>query len=482
MTLDSAANALLGGVFWIIVARIAPADVVGSAANVVSLVSILVVFAGLGFQLGASKFISEYNSRGLKSLSQLVYSRTIQVTTAASLAIAVGWGLWFRYLFSNDQEFVLLIALGALSLPFQALVRSLNGVYQGCHRMAYCLLGDLTFLVLRLAIAVILVLRGLGAVGIVLGYAAGFITSATLGLTFLAPSALPKERKGHYPGLLRKMFRFSAPNYAATIFHTAANQVSIPLVFLLLSPAEAAYYNIAFLSRLVLVTTATSIGLALLPTVSSVISQGKRDSVSTLYNLSIRSAILLVSAPILVFFLIPDQVLGLISPEYSAASFSLQILAISSLGSIVFGIATSTLNGLNRPVSALFATGAGASVGIASSVIMIPVFGLAGAAAGSLVDGIIGATVAVGLLSTRGTVSIHAGFLVKPLMCLGGAIGVGELAIFAGVNVLAAVFLALVALLGISLALRILTLSEIGSLIVLTLQKVRPRNLCRSTE
>lgn len=492
MTLDSAANALLGGFFWIIVARIAPVDVVGKAAIVVALASILVIFAGLGFQIGVSKFISEYNSRGLGSLARLVFSRTIQVTAAASLIIAVGWALSSSIL-SSDKEFILLIALGALSLPFQALVRSLNGVYQGCHRMAYCLVGDLTFLILRLGVAVVLVLGGLGAVGIVLGYAVGFITSAMVGLTLLAPAALPKEKTGKSPGLLRRMFRFTAPNYAATIFHTASNQVSIPLVGYFLGAAFAGYYNIAFLTRLVLVTTATSIGLALLPTVSAVVSQGKGESVSTLYNLSIRSALLLVSAPILVFFLIPDQVLGLISSEYSIASLPMQILVISSLGSIVFGVATSALNGLNRPVSALFATGAGASLGIATTVIlipglsipgtfiMIPAFGLPGAAAGSLIEGIIGATIAVRLLSVKGPASLQVGSVVKPLLCLGCGIALGELTIFAGVNVLAAVILALVTLLGSALALRILKLSEIWSLISLTLQKVRPSNLSRST-
>ncbi len=480
MTLDSAANALLGGIFWIVVGKLAPDDVVGWAAQIVALTSVLVVFAGLGFNFGASKFISEYNSKGQRSLSRLVYSKTIKITLTSSLALALGLALLSAYVASgiyDDPQLTLLVVLGAVSLPFQALVRSLNGVYQGCHRMAYCFLGDMTFLSLRLVIAVLLVLGGFGAVGIVLGYVLGFITSALVGVTVLAPSALPKERKAEYPELSRKMFQFSTANYLATIFNTAANQVSIPLVGFFLGPSPAAHYNIAFLTRIVLVTTASSIGLALLPTVSSILSSEDRKSISILYNSSIRSAILLVSAPILVFFLVPNQVLELIRSEYTAASTALQILAISSLGSIVLATTTAVLNGMNRPFNALLATGIGAVVSIGLSAAMIPMWGISGAAVGVLVGGLAGAAISVSMLSLRESIPTQLSSVLKPSLALTSAIVVGELLIRIGIQAYFSVAVSLVALLGVAVVIGGLTPSELTSVIKLAIQKVKPQSL-----
>ncbi len=469
MTLDNAANATLGGIFWIVVAKIAASEVVGRAAIVVAVTSILVVFAGLGFAVGASKFISEYNSKGLPALSRLAYSKTIQITVVTSVVIAVGLALAGAY---PANELTLLLVVGALSIPFQALVRSLNGVYQGCHRMAFCLIGDTTFLVLRLVIAVLLVLEGLGALGIVLAYAAGFATSAVVGLSYLAPTALPKGEPGESKDLVRSMFRFSAPNYVATICNTGVNQASVPLVGIFLGASAAAYYNIASLARLVLVTMAMSIGLALLPTVSSIASKASRETIGGLYNASVRSAMLLVAGPILILCLIPDRVLELISREYSSAAIPLQILAISSLGSVIFGVATSALNGLNRPSSAFLATGTGAAVGIAATAIMIPLWGLPGAAAGSLVNGVLSASISVVLLSRREGVRTVPGSVFKPLLSLGSSFALGELAILLGIHIYVSVAFSLVTLLGVSLILKVITLSELGAILKLVLRKI----------
>ncbi len=511
LTLDSVANAGLGGIFWIILLKIAAPDVVGRGIVVVGLVSILVVFSGLGFQIGASKFIAEYNSKGQGSLSRFVFSKTVQVTLGSSVVIAIGLAFASPLVSAvlKDPQYELLILVGALALPFQSFVRSLNGVYQGCHRMAYCFVGDVTFLVLRLVVAIALVLAGFGSLGIVTGYAVGFVASTILGLVVLAPSALPKALPISSPPFFGKVFRFAFPNYLSTIADTGANYVSVILLGVYSGADAVAFYNPAFLSKLVLVALATSVGLALLPTVSSVVSGGSRQTTAGLYNISVRTAILLSSVPALVFFLLPERVLGLISPAYSSASLALQILVVSAFGSVIFQVSISALNGLNRPLSALWATGLGAILGIGASLVLIPRWGVPGAAAGNLVDGLASGAIAVAVLSARGSViiarfahllqnrslqksgwrlrfsalvehlsalpsvRIHTGSLVRPILCVVFAVLVGELCKLAGIRYFILVPASLATLLGTALILEALTMTELRNVIRLTVTELR---------
>src|SRR2546428_13069916 len=63
LSIDSMLAAAIGGVYWIVVAKLAPPGTVGQANIIVALAAVLMTFAGLGFNIGASKFIAEHNSR-----------------------------------------------------------------------------------------------------------------------------------------------------------------------------------------------------------------------------------------------------------------------------------------------------------------------------------------------------------------------------------------------------------------------------------
>src|SRR2546428_8090421 len=63
LSIDSMLAAAIGGVYWIVVAKLAPPGTVGQANIIVALAAVLMTFAGLGFNIGASKFNAEHNSR-----------------------------------------------------------------------------------------------------------------------------------------------------------------------------------------------------------------------------------------------------------------------------------------------------------------------------------------------------------------------------------------------------------------------------------
>jgi len=481
LSIDSMLAAAIGGVYWIVVAKLAPPGTVGQANIIVALAAVLMTFAGLGFNIGASKFIAEHNSRREFAESRRVYSKTLEVTIASSVVLMIGLVVAASYaakITLGNSSLAFLVVIGALTLPFQAIFKTLYGVYQGAHRMAYCLIIDAIFLTLRLTLSVALLLAGYGTLGILLGFAAGYLASTLFGMGYLARRAIPRVRElssSVSTDSFRRLFDFSMPNYVAGIFLIASIQIPVILLGVYRGSASAAFFNIAVLTKSIVVAISGSIGLALLPTVAANISRGSEESVSSLYNLSIRSSILLASVPSLVFFLAPGVALTLISSEYATnASSALQILMVSAIGTVILGTCTQMMNSIGRPLTALYVTAASSLVGLAASVVTIPLWGVEGAAAASLVSGVAGAILGVTFLSWGGRLKTEVAALAMPLIAVTLAASVGELVIVRGLSPYLAVGVSLLVLLTLSLILKALTVTEIGSMVKLAIQTVNP--------
>ncbi len=478
LTLDSVLAAGIGGVFWILIAKIAPPQDIGEAQIVVALATVLMTFAGLGFNIGASKYIAEHNAKGEYAQSRGVYSRTVQVTLASSIALTVGLLLLSNYVANvvyKDTGLTFLVVLGALTLPFQSLFRTLYGVYQGAHRMAYCLYIDAVFLSLRLVLSVALVIAGYGALGILVGFAAGYLASTLVGMT-LARRAIPRMREGvSTPYPFKTMFTFSLANYLAGIFLISWAQIPSILLGIYRDSSSVAFYNIALLTKGLVTALAGSIGLALLPTVAANITKGSNDSVKTLYNQAMRFSILLCAVPSLVFFLVPAKALSLISSQYAAnASVALQLLMISAVGTTILAVATQMLNSVGRPVAGLVATGLCSIIGLAASPFAIILWGLNGAAMANLTAGVTGAVIGVAFLSWRGHLHTDFASLITPLGVVTAAGVLGEYIVLQGVNQYIAVAISFLVLVGLSLLVKTLTVGEIMSMFKLAFQTLDP--------
>src|SRR2546422_6521367 len=90
LSIDSMLAAAIGGVYWIVVAKLAPPGTVGQANIIVALAAVLMTFAGLGFNIGASKFIAEHNSRRELAESRRGYSKNPGGTIVRCVLLMIG--------------------------------------------------------------------------------------------------------------------------------------------------------------------------------------------------------------------------------------------------------------------------------------------------------------------------------------------------------------------------------------------------------
>lgn len=196
LVVDLLLTSAMGAFFWIVVARIVPPNDVGLAATVTAFLTTLNVFATLGLPIAISKYVSEYNAQTRFDLSKSVFGSSIKIGLGvgilASILLLLFSGPISSAIYQNP-ELGSLMAFAAILVPFQAIMASLNGGYQGCQRMEFCLVGDSIVAVSKLGAVLLLVLAfSLKALGILSAVAIGTILSCIIGYFLFLPRCFPK--------------------------------------------------------------------------------------------------------------------------------------------------------------------------------------------------------------------------------------------------------------------------------------------------
>ncbi len=150
--------------------------------------------------------------------------------------------------------------------------------------------------------------------------------------------------------------------------------------------AEVGYYNAAVKIKTVLVSVVASLGSVLLPRVSYYAEQGMREEFEQLGRRALKFVIL-AAAPAAVFFMIfADRAIGILAgPAYMAAVPAMRIIMPTVL---LIGITNilgiQILVPLGRERAVLASEVAGALVDLVLNLLLIPEYGAAGAAWGTL--------------------------------------------------------------------------------------------------
>jgi len=433
LVVDLLLTSAMGAFFWIVVARLVPPNDVGLAATAMAFLTTLNVFATLGLPVAISKYVSEYNAQRRFDLSKSVFGSSIKmglgVGILASILLLLFSGPISSTVYKNP-ELGPLMAFAAILVPFQAVMASLNGSYQGCQRMEFCLIGDSIVSVSKLGAVLLLALVfGFKALGILSAVAIGTILSCVAGYLLFVPRCFPKVGEDPSTGgrdrLMREVLAFSFPNYVSGIIGTLGTQLGIMLLGIY-SLTSVAFYNIAYLIFGILIGIVGSVATALLPTVSEQWSVGSKPGVTDLLNLVVRLSLAVTSPFLLGAMLFSSEVLGLISPLYTPASMSLQILSLGVFFGALGLSATSVLNGIGN-AKASMKVGLLSSFGtIIVTVISVPLLGMVGAAVAIFAGYVLRVFTGIYLLDKEG-IRLEAKSILRPATPLAISFIVGYL-------------------------------------------------------
>lgn len=196
------------------------------------------------------------------------------------------------------------------------------------------------------------------------------------------------------------------------------------IVLGLFRPAAAVgvYSAVMTLGRLILIG-ASAVTFIFLPVSARLWGEGNVGAIRSGYRTAGRWVLVFTTPLFLVFAILPSETLAAIfGPSYGPGALALAVVAGAALASVAFGPVGATLAGLAKTRPLLIATGVSAAVNGVLSFVLIPTYGLLGAAlAWSVARIAYPATGAVALARQHGIDPLHRGFLLP----LGISLGIG---------------------------------------------------------
>jgi len=378
-----------GFIFWLLVARLAPASIVGGAAALYSSLIFITYLTGFGLPIAVARY-----GLSRKQDPSVLFNWSLVLTTATSF---IGAALFLAIV---PRELRALSGLGPLGsvLVFGVLGAgiSISPIQDirltGQHRRAwvvgkagFCGLLRIPFIfipgVAHSEIALFLLAAGAPAICV-----AGVWILADMRPVHFRFPLLPM------PSESRAALRYSLVNGAAQLAMTGPYYALPVIVLLIVSPRDNAFFYVAWTIATVFLLVIQGCGQALL--VEGDRSGGVQTQTRAALRLGILVAIVLAAAGILVSRVLPI----LYGSSYVAAADMLPALSLSILPWAVFTVVVNATRVINDQTANVLLCCSFAISVLAPAIVLVIQFGINGAAYAFLLGTVISAAVALAVL------------------------------------------------------------------------------------
>jgi O-antigen/teichoic acid export membrane protein len=380
----------VGYILWLFLSRITTPDVIGISSTVISLVIIFSVIADLGVSRGSTLFLGKSFSKEQSEDSRTFIKAALLLVCLGILAcslIILVLQEWIYPKISDDLVLMSILLVSAMAISI--LLRSiLIDSLQTQLLPRIMIISSVT----KIILTILLVLLGTGAIGITIGSLSAYISAGIL-FFFSIAKILKQLKKGTSIPLRRAckvVLLASVVGWLPRVITVLGSRVGTIIVFGIEGASIAGFYFIAFAIFYAVSAIPISIFSVLFPILSAMGDQRKRlvwrmIKISLVLTLPVSSATIAYS----------NEVMGLFGSEYILASLSLKIM-LYSMFALILNIAIETLVYSYGKYKLVLAVGLGSSISrIICYFILVPLYGITGAALGFTAGSIIGLAVSI---------------------------------------------------------------------------------------
>ena len=361
----------------------------GLLSTVISVVGVASVFATLGLPSSAARYVAEYSELDSSQVPHILRLSVLYVLGFAAVTAVVIAVLNTRIASLIDEAAVApLLFVASVYVVFESLHKYVIGILQGLNEIPLSAGINATAQVGRLVFAVGLVVAGFGVWGAVTGYLLGFVASAAIGGWLLYTrfytdlSAAPRIEEG----LTRRILEYSVPLTATRGATVVDKKIDTILVTALAGLTPAAFYTVAKQVADACVSPAGSLGYTISPAFGEEKAGDRLERAARLYEYSLEHVLIFYIPATVGLILVAEPMLRhVFGPEYLGATPVVQVFSLFILANAVNKITTDSLDYLGRArIRAIFKGGMAVS-NVALNVLLIPIYGAAGAAVASVV-------------------------------------------------------------------------------------------------
>ncbi len=354
-----------------------------------AIVRFLSVVAGLGYRMGVPRFIAAHLSQGEgdKAWSSIASSSIISCMTSPVLGVILFAGAGIIEETMRKPGLADTLRIMALAVPLLTLidlltahlrgVRDIKGraLFQRVLRPLSAVLLMLPILIWRLSYHAVLWVQNLSYL-------------VTLGMLLIyclrvLPRLIPVRK---YVPVTRDLLIFSLPLWGGAILQQLLQSTDTFVVgYLSTSEAVGLYNSAARFGRLIQMVPASA-AFIFLPVAAHLISLNKMDDLGRIYAITTKWVFIFSLPFSLYLFFGAAPVLGTcFGQRYVPASLALQLLSVGSTLHVLFGLNAMVCIALGMTQHFFWSQVASVAVNLILDIILVPLYGIAGAALASSV-------------------------------------------------------------------------------------------------
>jgi len=351
--------------------------------------SIFIAIGNLGLTNGIQRFIAYYTGSDEK--------QKIKAVEVSGLSIGVASGIFFGAIlyfiapliapiFSEQTVFTDYLRIAAFILPFSILLSALISVFRGHKRTKEkVLFREIGKKTIFLILATVLGILALPFVTVIW---AMFIATASMAISLFI-HYLKKQKTfldtGDFfsfnPKIAKTILIFSLPLILVNIMYNVMGWADTMMIGYYLLESDVGYYNVAKPMSHMISTFLSVIIFIYSPIVASLYAQKKFKENDVIYSVITKwLCFLTLPIAIVLFFFAEVMILVFFGTEYIPAVIPLQIFAIVYFINNFLGPNGATLTAYGKTKFLMYATSAAAGLNVLLNIILIPIYGIIGAA------------------------------------------------------------------------------------------------------
>ena len=386
---------ILGYFYTIIVARLGT-EPYGMLHLGYSLVSFLTIFSLLGFQNGILRFVPYYLAKNDKARVKGVIFSALKVCIPISLILAV---LMFFFsdkiaiIFFHNQNLVPFFQIFSIMLPFATLGTIFLAIFTAFQKVKYEVLNrEIIERTTRLAFTLVFLALGLGIIGASISYVISAFVVFIVSFIILEKKVFPilktKIKAEYYT---KEIFKFSLPLVFSAFLLFIVGWTDTLMLGFFKTVSDVGIYNAAHPTANLMFVLPAALTTLFLPIITQFFSKNKLGEVKKIYNVVSRW-VFYVNLPILlVMMFFSPQIIGIIfGNEYLLGAQALSILAFGYMF-FSFSYTTTGVLSMAKKSNLIFITTLILAIcNVILNYLLIPLYGINGAAIATSISVIIG--------------------------------------------------------------------------------------------
>ncbi|OGL88483.1 hypothetical protein A3H75_02280 [Candidatus Uhrbacteria bacterium RIFCSPLOWO2_02_FULL_51_9] len=378
MTLASVGQKILSFLYFTFIARMVGAEDTGKYFLALSFTTIFAVITDFGLSPSLNREVARKPEEASKHLGSVLAVKTLLIAGTYVVMMLVA------YVLNYSAEMRLLIALSGITMIFDSLHLSLYAVLRGLHKLKYEALAIVMSQFTTLCIGTVALILGQPLVWLIIAFIVSSFLNVLYASYMLRHHGHVRITLGWNRPLIASLLVVAFPFALAGLFARVYSYSDTVFLSKLAGNAAVGWYSIPNKITFAFQFIPLALSAALYPRMSEAFVSD-RAHLTYLFERAMKYLII-VAMPLAVFLSVLSQeiILTIYTAEYAPAIVPMQILLASLLFAFIDFPVGALLNGCNRQGTQTTAMGIAMVVNVATNILLIPSYGVIGAAIAAL--------------------------------------------------------------------------------------------------